>query len=145
MSLLDSFITKATEALDKSAADHDKRAGQAEALSDLINDPDVRDLASDLALRGTLFVGTVGARLKDIFAEDADEEPETAPEPEPTPEPEPEKRPEDITFSDIFGGQDAALGKFLDAISKAQGQGNPLTGIFPDNERPGRGASGYTF
>lgn len=89
---LDDFIEKAADAFDKSADDHRKKADQAEGLADLITDPQIRDLVDDLVLRGTLLVGTVGGKLKDIFAEDEKPAPEPEPEPAANSE-EPEEDP----------------------------------------------------
>ena len=138
---LDDFIAKATEALDKSAAEHEKRAAEAEALSDLINDPDIRHQVIDLTVHGTLLAATVGDRLKTIFSPEVSEEKEEQPTPEPEPEPTPD--PGTFSFQDIFGAQDEAVNKLLDAILKTRGD-RPDVRIFPDDEQR-RGPSGLPF
>lgn len=137
---LDDLIAKATAALDKTAADHDKKAEQAERLIDLINDPALRAQFDSLVASGAIFGVQVGTRIKDIFVPDEKEE-----DPEPTPEPEPEDE-SNPSIADLFGVSDEAVQSFLDALSRTQGnrpsEGTNVFNIFGDGDRPFGGFGG---
>ncbi|QIG57892.1 hypothetical protein SEA_PAULODIABOLI_206 [Microbacterium phage PauloDiaboli] len=141
---LDDLIAKATEGLSKSAADHDKKAEQAENLIDLINDPALRSQLDSLVASGAFFGIQLANRVKDIFKPDAED---TDPEPTPDPEPTEPNAAAEPSLADIFGVNDAAVQSLLDAINRAKvtplrpSEGNVFN-IFGDGERPFGGFGG---
>ncbi len=110
---LDDLLTRVSDAFEKSAENSYKQAEQAEQLADLVTDSQVRDLLDDLVANGTALVFTVGAKLKDIFAED-----ET--EPEPAAEPEAEGPP--VDFSDFLSRIRAAMEQDLNDVRNDTGE-----------------------
>lgn len=83
---INDILSKATEALQKSSADHARRAEQNSGLIELINDPGLRSQVESIVGSVAVVGFTVVDRLKAIFAEDAEAAPAPAPKAEPTPE-----------------------------------------------------------
>lgn len=138
---LDDLIAKATEGLSKSAADHDKKAEQAENLIDLINDQGLRSQLDSLVASGAFFGLQVANRVKDIFATDAEDS-----DPEPTPEADlPDE--DEPSIADIFGVNDDSVQRLLDAINRAKttplrpSEGNVFN-LFGDPRSPFSGGFG---
>lgn len=111
---IDDFLTKAADAFEKNAEKHYKDAEQAEGLADLMTDPEIRDLVGDLVLSGGLLIGALGAKLKDIFAED--EEPAPAPEPEPAPAPT-VTDPFDLLLGDVNESAQERLARIIEGLN----------------------------
>lgn len=83
---LDDFLDKAAEAFDKSAEDHYRKSEQAEEVSELLTDPNVRDQIDSLIVNGSILIATVAERVKGIFKSE-DDGPTEDPEPEEEDEP----------------------------------------------------------
>jgi hypothetical protein len=127
---LDDVIGKIADAFDKSAEEHYQKAEQAEALSDLVTDPDLREQFEDILEQGAIFGFTLLNRLKDIFPQD--EEEDETPEPEPKPEPEEEEDPFTAQLREILSR--------IGSVPNPQGY-SARSGFFPTDPKTG----GYPF